>query len=91
MQAQLATSVSAEGEDGHRLRRRAGIGKELLDERVHAVRVLPHRLAPAFAAGRCSGELAACGLEARSTSHAGVVARIGLGDVSVGHRVSGVR
>ena len=64
MQAQLAAAVAAEREDGHRLRRRAGIGKQLLDERVHAMRVLPQGVASAFAALRGGDELAAGALEA---------------------------
>ena len=66
VQAQLAAAVAAEREDRHRLRGRAGLGKELLDERVHAVRVLAQRVASAFAALGGGDELAAGGLEPRA-------------------------
>ena len=50
MQAQLAASVAAEGEDRHRARRRTGAGEELLHERIHAVRVLAQGVTSPFAA-----------------------------------------
>src|SRR5262249_27636732 len=50
VEAQLAATVAAEREDRYRVRRRTGIGKQLLDERVHAMRVLAERVQPAPAA-----------------------------------------
>ena len=59
VQAELPPAVAAQREDPDQLRRGARVGEQLLDERVHAERILPQRLAPALAALGRGDELAA--------------------------------
>jgi hypothetical protein len=80
MQTQLAAAVAAEREDRHRLCGRAGIREDLLQERVHAVRILTDRQPPRLPAHGRGRELAARGFEPCGTSRAGVAREcLGLG------------
>ena len=63
VQTEFATPVSAKGKHGHRLCERASVGVELLNQRVHAVRVLPHRMTSAFTSPRRLRQLPTRGLE----------------------------
>ena len=64
VQAELAPAVAAEREDADGLRERARLGEQLLHQRVHAVGVLPQRLAPALAPLGGRRQLDARGLDA---------------------------
>jgi hypothetical protein len=85
MQAELPASVPAEREDADELRGRTGICKELLDEGVHALRVLLERMASPGASSRRSGELTTGAIESGAPDHSGVRARINRSRRSLAH------
>jgi hypothetical protein len=84
VQAHLAPAVATEGEDRYRLGQRSGIGIELLDEGIHPVRVLTHRMASAFAAAGGLRKLAARSLEPRGSGYPRLMAQVRLGEMWVG-------
>ena len=84
VQAELAPAVSAEREHRDRLRQRPGIGIELLDERVHAVRGTAHRVASAFTPTGGIRQFAASGIEPGGTRDPRLEARIVLGEIGFG-------
>ena len=87
VQAEFATAISAERKDRHRLREGPGVRVELLDQRVHAVRILPHGMTSALAPPGGVGQFAARSIEPRGAADAGIMARVGRGDVGFsGHR-----
>ena len=65
VEAQLAASVAAEGEDADRLRERSGLREQLLDDRIHAMGVLLERLTAAVAPFGRRRQLRASRVDAR--------------------------
>jgi hypothetical protein len=76
VQAELAAPIPAKREDGNWLRRNACLGEQLLDESVHAVRVLAHGVTAPFTAARSGRQLAPRGVEPRGTQDARLLPRI---------------
>src|SRR4029450_6087408 len=72
VQAELTTSVAAERKHADRLRRAGSLDEELLDERIHALRVLLERHASALAALSGWAQFPASCLEAGGSGRARV-------------------
>src|SRR5262245_38746636 len=76
VKTQLAAAVPAKGEHPDGLRGRPRIRKNLLDDGVHAMRVVPERHASAIAAFAGLTQLATCRLEALASNAASLESRI---------------
>ena len=85
MQTQLAPPVAAEGEDADRLRGVGRLGEQLLEERVHPLRVLLQRDAPAIAPLGGDAQFGACRFEPRRAGRAGIAGGAGRRGKRGGH------
>ena len=86
VKTELLAAVAAEREDADRLADQPGVGKELLDEGVHALRVALERDPSALAPLGGGRQLVARRVEALGTRRVGFDADLDLGCLRISHR-----